>query len=108
MAKKLYLGNCKLTLREANGKTMLPAEMEDLPEFVHVGGEILVEDENIIHVYKTEGKLTQDKVHHALKGVPSIREAIGHPQKLEHHEGGDNSHLKNVLGGHRNLIIPFL
>ena len=108
MAKKLNLGNRNLAIVEANGEAMLPAETEDLPEVVHVGGEILAEDEDIIHIYKTEGKLTQDKVHHVLKGVPIIPEAKGHPQKLKHPKGVDNSHLQNVLGGNRNLIIPFL
>ena len=63
---------------------MLPAETEDLLEVIHVGGKILAEDEDIIHVDKTEGQLTQDEVHHALKIVPSIPEAKGHPQKLKH------------------------
>ena len=50
-------------------------------------GEILAKDENIIKVDKTEGTLTQDDVHHTLKGVPSISEAKVHPQKLEHSNG---------------------
>ena len=33
----------KLTLRQANGEAMLPAEAENLPEVVHVGGEVLAE-----------------------------------------------------------------
>ena len=87
MAKKLNLGNRKLTLGEANGEAMLPAVAEDLLEVVHVEGEILAKDENIIKVDKTEGTLTQDDVHHTLKGVPSISEAKVHPQKLEHSNG---------------------
>ena len=70
---------------------MLPAEAEDLPEVVFVVGEIFAKDENVIKVDKTEGKLTQDEVHHVLKGVPSITEAKGHPQKLKHPKGGDNN-----------------
>ena len=90
MAKKLDLGNRKLTLWKANRQTlpMLPAETEYLSEVVHVGGEVFAEKENIIKVDKTEGKITQDKVHHVLKGVPGIPEAKGHPQKLKHLEGG--------------------
>ena len=60
------------------------AKTEHLPEVVHVGGEVFAEDENIINVDKTEGKITQDEVHHALKGVPSILEAKVHLQKLKH------------------------
>ena len=73
-----------------------------------MGREVFADDENIINVDKTEGKITQDEVHHALKGVLSIPKAKGHPQKLKHPKGGDNSCLLNVLRGHRNLIIPLL
>ena len=44
--KKLNLEN---TLREANCEAMFPAEMEDLWEVVHMGREILAEDEDVIH-----------------------------------------------------------
>ena len=91
MAKKLNLGNRKLTLGEANGGAMLTAETEDLPEVVCVGGKILASNKDIIHLYKKERKLTQDEVQHVLKGVPSILEAKGHPQKLKHPKGGDNN-----------------
>ena len=97
MAKKLNLGNRNLAHEEANVTAMLLAETEDLLEVVHGGGEIFAEDEVIILVYKTEGKFTQDKVHHVLKSIPSIPEAKGHPQKLEDPKGGDNSRLQNVL-----------
>ena len=40
---------------------MLPAEMKDLPEVIHVGGEVLVEDQDIFHIDKTEWKLTQKR-----------------------------------------------
>ena len=73
-----------------------------------MGGEILAKDENVVNVDKTEGKLTQDKVHHMLKGVPSILEAKGYPQKLKHPNGGDYSLLLDVLRGHMNLIKPLL
>ena len=82
--------------------------MEDLLEVVHVEGEILAKDENIIKVDKTEGTLTQDDVHHTLKGVPSISEAKGHSQKLKHPKRVDYSHLLDVLRGHTNLITPLL
>ena len=51
---------------------MLPAETKNLPEVVHMEGEVLGEDQDIIHVDETKQKLTQDKVHHALKSVSSI------------------------------------
>ena len=73
-----------------------------------MGGEVLAKDENIIKVDKTEGKLTQDEVHHALKDVSSILEAKGYPQKFKHSKGGDYSLLLDVLGGLRNLLIPLL
>ena len=83
---------------------MLPAETEDFLEVVLVGGEILSKDENVVHIYKTEGKLTQDEIVHILESIPSIPEAKGHPQKLEHPKGGDYSCLLDVLGGHWNLL----
>ena len=100
MSKKLNLEDNKLTFGEANCEAVLPAEAEDLPEVVHVGGEILAKDENVINLVKTELKLTQDEVHHVLKGVPSISEAKEHPQKLIHSKRGDYSHLLDVLRGH--------
>ena len=35
---------------EANGEAMLPAETKNLPKVVHVGGEVLGEDHDIIHL----------------------------------------------------------
>ena len=108
MAKELNLGNSKLTLGKANGEVMLPAETKNLPEVIHVGGEVLGEDQDIIHVDKTEEKFIQNMVHHGLKGVSSVSKPKRHPQKFEHSEGSDDGSLLNVLGGHRNLIISFL
>ena len=85
---------------------MFPEETKNLPEFIQVGGEVLGEDQDIIHV--DERKLTQDTIHHVLKGVTSVSESKGHPQKLENSKGSDDSSLLNVLRGHRNLIIPLL
>ena len=96
-AEKLNLRNCKLALGEANGEAMLLAATEDLPEVIYVGGEVLANNENVIHVDKTEGKLTHEEVHHTLKGVLSFLEAKGPPHKLKHSKGGDNSCLLNVL-----------
>ena len=87
---------------------MLPAETKNLLEVIDVGGEVLGEDQDIIHEDKTERKLTQNKVHHVLKGVSSVSESNGHPQKFKHSKGRDNSSLLNVLGGHMNLIISLL
>ena len=67
---------------------MLPAEAEDLPEVVFVVGEIFAKDENVIKVDKTEGKLTQDEVHHALKGVPSITECQRAPSETQTSQRG--------------------
>ena len=77
MAKNLDLGNRKLALGKASCESMLTAEKEDLPEVVHVAGEVSADDENIINIEKTEEKITQEEVHHALKGVPSIQERKG-------------------------------
>ena len=96
MTKKLNLANHKLPFGEANGEAMFLAETEDISEVI-MGGKILAEDEDIIHVGKTEGQITHDEVHHSLKSIPSIPEAKGHPQKLKHSKRGDNSCLQNVL-----------
>ena len=79
MAKELNLGNSKLTLGKANGEAMLPAETKNLPEVIHVGGEVLGEDQDIVHIDKTEGKFTQNKVNHVLKGVSSVSKPKRHP-----------------------------
>ena len=52
---------------------MLPAEIKNILEVIHVGGEVLGEDQDIIHVDETEGKFTQNKVNHALKVFPAFR-----------------------------------
>ena len=36
------------------------------------------------------------------KGVSSVSESKGYPQKFEHSKGSNDSILLNVLGGHRN------
>ena len=108
MVKELDLGNSKLTLGKANGEAMLPAETKNQPEVIRMGGEVLGEDQDTVHVDETEGKFTQNKVYHALKGVSSIAKPKRHPQKFDHSEGSDDGSLLNVLGGHRNLIISFL
>ena len=72
MAKVLDLGSSKITLGKANGKAMLPAETINLPEVIHVGGEVLKEDQDIVNINETEGKFTQNKVHYELKGVSSV------------------------------------
>ena len=54
MAKKLDLRDSKLTLGEAYTETVLLAETEDLSEVVHMRGEILAKDVNVINVNKTE------------------------------------------------------
>ena len=71
-------------------------------------GEVLQEDQDIVHIDKTEGMITKNKVDHELKGVSSISKPKRHPQKFIHSKESDNGSLLNVLGGHRNLIIPFL
>ena len=108
MAKEHDLGNSKLTLGKANGEAMLPAETKNLLEVIHVGGEVLGEDQDIVQVDKTDGNITQNKVHHALKGVSSVLKPKRHPQKFEHSKGSNDGSLLNVLEGHRNLIISFL
>ena len=73
-----------------------------------MGGKVLGEDQDIVHVDKTEGKFTQNKVNHWLKGVSSISKSKRHPQKFKHSKGSDGDSLLNVLGGYRNFIISFL
>ena len=55
MPKKLDLGDSKFTLGEANCESMIPAGTKDLSEVEDMGGELLAEDEDIIHLDKTEG-----------------------------------------------------
>ena len=107
MTKKLDLGNCKLTFWEANGEAMFPAETEDFMEVIHVGGEILAEDENIIHLDEAEGQLTRTRsIMHERCSQHSRGQRAS--SEIQTSKGGDNSCLLNVLGGHRNLVIPFL
>ena len=59
--KEIDLGNNKLTLGKAKGEAMLPAETKNLPGVIHMGGEVLGEDQDIVHVDETERKFTQNK-----------------------------------------------
>ena len=77
MAKEHDLGNSKLKLGKANGEAMLPAETKNLPEVIHVGGEVLGEDQDIVRVDKTEGNFTQNKVHDGLMVFPAFRSPKG-------------------------------
>ena len=45
----------KFTLGETNSQPMLTTEEKNLAEMVNVGGEISVEDKEIVHVDETEG-----------------------------------------------------
>ena len=73
-----WLRNREFTLGEANGEAMHLAETKNLREVVNVGGEVLGEDQDIIQLDKTEQKLIQNMVNHALKSVSSIPESKGH------------------------------
>ena len=54
MSEKLDLGHCNFTLGEANGQPMLTTQEKNFTEMVYVGGEILAEDKDIVHVDETE------------------------------------------------------
>ena len=45
-------------------------------------------------------------MHEALEGLRRVPQAEGHPQKLEETEGGDDGCLRDVLWGHRDLMVP--
>ena len=53
MVKKLDLGSNEFTLGEAKFEAMLSAETKNLLDVVHMGGEVLGEDQDIIHIYET-------------------------------------------------------
>ena len=108
MSKKLNLGDRKLTFQKPDCQAMLYTEDTILLEMILMRREILGEDMNIIHVDKTEGKITQNLIHKALKHVASVSEAKGHAKELEHPKGGDDGGLLDVLQRNRYLIVTFL
>ena len=48
---------------------MLPTEDKNLPEVIHMRRDILGEDKNVIHIDKTERKITQNLIYKALEHV---------------------------------------
>ena len=72
MAKKLDLGQIKLTLGEANCQSMLTTEKKNLVEIVDAGGEISAEIQYIIHINETEGEITKDLLQQTLKSVACV------------------------------------
>ena len=107
MAKKLNLGDSKLTFWKPNCQAMLLTEDKNLLEMVHMRREILGEEKDIVHLDKTEGKITQNLIHKVLKWFTSLPEAKRYAKKFEHPEGGDDGGLLNILRSNRPLIVPF-
>ena len=62
----------KLTLAQAYRQAMGAAQLQDVPEMLNMRRHIRAEDQDIINVNKTVGQITQDLIHHPLKGVPRV------------------------------------
>ena len=87
MAKRLNLGDSKLSFWKLNCQALLPTEDKNLPEMVHMRREILGEDKDVIHKDEAEGEITQNLIHKALEPVNSVPEAKRHAKKFKHPKG---------------------
>ena len=87
---------------------MLTTEEKNLVKIVNVEGEISAEDYNIAYVDETEGEITKHLIHQAFKCIPSAGKSKGHPKKLKHSTGSNDSSLLFIFWSHWNLVISFL
>ena len=77
-------------------------------KMIYVLLQIAAKHQDIIDVGETIRKVSKDRIHHPLEGVPCIPEAKGKAQKLEHPEWSDDRCLTDIFFSHQNLVIPLL
>ena len=77
-------------------------------KMIYVLLQIAAKHQDIIDVGEAVGKISQDRVHHPLEGVPRVPEAKRKTQELEHPEWSDDCCLTDIFLSHWNLVIPFL
>ena len=87
---------------------MLPAELKNFSQVRNMGTEVLGENQNVIHIDKTEREVSKNLVHHSLECLACISQAKRNPEELEHTKGGDDGGPLDVRGRHRNLVLSFL
>ena len=62
-------------------------------------------DQQVINVYETEVKATEDSVHKVLERLGCIPEYKQYPEKLKESEWSHDCCLKNVCRLNRDLVI---
>jgi hypothetical protein len=87
---------------------MLPAELKNFSQVRNMGTDVLGENQNVIHIDKTEREVTKNLVHHSLEHLACISQAKRKPEELEHTKWGDVGSLLDVRGRNRNLVVSFL
>ena len=87
---------------------MLPAELKNFSQVRNMGTDVLGENQNVIHIDKTEREVTKNLVHHSLERLACISQAKRKPEELKHTKWGDDGSLLDVRVRHRNLVVSFL
>ena len=79
---------------------MLPAELNNFLQVRNMGSDVLGENQNVIHIDKTEGGVSKN-LKHSLEPLACISQAKRKPEELTHTKGGDDVSLLDVKGRHR-------
>ena len=58
VSKELSLGNCKLTLAQANRQAMDSAQLQNVAEMLNIRRLVWTKDEDIININKTVWQIT--------------------------------------------------
>ena len=104
MPQKFHRFGPESTFVLANDETRRTEALEDTMEMALMFIRSRGEDQNIINVGDAEGEVTENVVHHSLKGGPGIVEAKVGVIKSVCTKGGGDGGLWNVSGIHGNLI----
>ena len=100
MSKILNLRSNKNKLLQVDGEAVEAAEVKDAAEVKLMIRQGAGETQNIIQVEEAERQITKDSVHHPLKSLSSIPEAIREAEKLKGAKGGDDGGLWDVGRAH--------
>ena len=84
---------------------MFSQALEDRPKVLKVLLDRPGEHEDIVDIDGAEGQVPQDHIHRPLESGPSVVEPEAGEVERECPEGRRHSGLRDILSGHRDLIV---
>ena len=105
MAQEFNFGCPEDTLVLPGNEAVLSEPLEDDLEVLEVLLPLVGEHEDVVHVTHAEGQVTEDVIHEALKGGPSIFEAEAGVVECVRPERHNDGRLWYVLGMHWDLKV---